>query len=511
MFKNDFENNLEYFQNMSKEDYLAGILNFIEQELFSKNLYHIYSVTSEEERKIKKESTINYIKSFYDDFLLDEFKKKPENLLNTSFFRGIYFAKENDEYARNDAMFSELCDYIFNKSLSYDELISIILNPIMSKLNNGETLSSKEFDILSNYIKNNSKGFISIDLALNMIKNHALKINHIFEEDVVKEIVRSLILDYSNTSHIKYTVEFVHVSDNFKGLSFHRINPNVIILKEALITKFISGNYVELINCFFYEMSIITNASVLEKNEISYKTLRVIMGLINERVDLDKIFVSLDYEPYSYFADLKTSAFVKTLRFYQMLGIDLFDNYIDNKIMEIPKNNEIEIYIDKKSISTDMMFTSKFKKLDKDKIQSYISKFKVLGLFYNKDGEKKRTIDLIKKYSNGEYREILGTYLCSRIIEPEEMCEDVSDLVNFKSKDEDVNRLVEKLLKYIYVDSIYYSLTSYINLNKTRSNFNAKEYLDDMIVRINCIKDTPITHRYIDKALITIEDMKQNL
>ena len=431
MFKNDFENNLEYFQNMSKEDYLSSILNFIEQELFSKNLYHIYPVTSEEERNIKKESTINYIKSFYDDFLLDEFKKKPENLLNTSFFRGIKFAKENDEYAKDDLVFSELCDYIFNKSLSYDELVSIILNPIMSKLNDGETLSSKEFDILSNYIKNNSNGFISIDLALNMIKNHALKINHIFEEDVVKEIVRSLVLDYNKSNHINCEIEFVHVSDNFKGLSSHSIKPCLIFLKEDLITKFISGNYLELINCLFYEMSIITNAIILEKNEISYKTLRVIMGLINERVDLDKIFVLPDYEPYSYFTDLKASTFIKTLRFYQMLGIDLFDNYIDNKIMEIPKNNEIETFIDKKSISKEIMFSSKFKKLDKDKIQSYISNFKVLGIIYNKDGEKKRTVDLIKKYSNGEYREIIDTYLCSRIIEPDEMCEDVSDLANF--------------------------------------------------------------------------------
>mgnify|MGYP003297403510 CR=1 FL=1 len=41
MFKNDYNNNIEYFQNRNKEEYINAILEFIEDKLFSKNIYSI--------------------------------------------------------------------------------------------------------------------------------------------------------------------------------------------------------------------------------------------------------------------------------------------------------------------------------------------------------------------------------------------------------------------------------------------------------------------------------------
>ena len=89
------------------------------------------------------------------------------------------------------------------------------------------------------------------------------------------------------------------------------------------------------------------------------------------------------------------------------------------------------------------------------------------------------------------------------------MIEDVADLSLYRPRDEDLKSFIEKELKYIYVDSFYYSLDSFLKF-KSSPKFDREEYLLDLAVKVNCLSDTPLTHRFIDEAIFTIEDMKQS-
>lgn len=505
MFKNDYENNLEYFQNRNKQEYLYSGLEFIENTLFSGNIYHIYDESTLENRN----TSLEYIRNFYDDFMLEEFKKDPENLLKTKFFRGVRYAFENDDYASKVDDFISLYDYAFKESLNYEELTSIILKPILSKLYDGSFLNLSEFDLLCDYVKNNTAGYVNMNIVTNMIKNHAFKANHIFDRDVVKELIKSTTKDYMDNYNLKCFIEFKHSEELEKGELSYKFEPNIITLDENLITSFIGGNYVELFNALFYYLSVMKQALLFKENRVDYETLKVLMNMINEKVDLEKIFIDDTYMPYSYFADLKTSAFIKVLRFYQSFGVDLFGNYADNKLSTLEITEESEC-IPKKEISLEIMFASKMSKLDTDKIKALLSAYPVLKVFYDETGARKRTIDLVKKITSDEHHELILTYLRSRIIEPEIMIEDVSDLLNYKAKNETINETITTLLKYIYVDSFNYSVNSYLLFNETKSSFDKQEYLDDLTIKINCLKDSPLSHNFIDEALFVIEEMKQN-
>ncbi len=510
MFKDDFETNAEYFQDRSKEEYITAMRNFIEEKLFSGNIYSI-SENDDIENAFKTNKVTEYITRFYDDFLLSEVKNGYENLFKVSFFKGLNHALNYDKYAKENEEFLKLYDYVFKESIDFEKSSNEILLPIKNKLNNDETLLLSEFDTLCNYTQNNIRGYIDMDIVTGMIKNHAYKRNPIFNRCVVEELTKSLASDYFAKYDIDARLEFGHYLNVLKDKAMHSLNPNIIYIDYFLIDSFIAGNFTELFNTLFYEMSIIKQSTLLAKNEINYETFKVIMNLVNEKVDLDKIFVDEEYKPYNYFSDLKASAFIKTLRFYELLGVDLFDNYNYNKTKNLSLNPPEEYIIPKKEISLEIMFQNRFSKLGCEKIKALIDKYPVISIFYDESGNKKRTIDILNKALDEKFKPVIETYIHSSIVKPDDMIDDVNDLLGVKSKNEEINSLIERILKYIYVDAFYYSLNSYIKLKIGKSSFNAEEYLDDLIIKINCIKDTPLSHRFIDEALFVIEDAKQNL
>ena len=117
---------------------------------------------------------------------------------------------------------------------------------------------------------------------------------------------------------------------------------------------------------------------------------------------------------------------------------------------------------------------------------------------------------MIKKSRVKEYEDVIKSYISSTIIDPETMIDDVSDLLNFKAKDREEEQFIVMILKYIYVDAFYYSLNSSIKMNWRKDAIVISDYLDDLSVRVNCIKDTPLSHKFIDEALFVIEEAKQN-
>ena len=127
----------------------------------------------------------------------------------------------------------------------------------------------KEFDVLCNYIKNNTKGFVSMNIVTKMLRNHAYKTNHIFDAfdayksfvlaktiplknfvfkiesgstrnsfdaEVVKSIVASTIGSYLETYGIVVQVEFLSELDR-QEMSSYTLKPKRIILDENLIDK----------------------------------------------------------------------------------------------------------------------------------------------------------------------------------------------------------------------------------------------------------------------------------
>lgn len=503
MFKDDFENNSEYFRGIEKIEYLGEMLKFIEDTLFSSNIFHIYIEPDDlESATIDK---LSYIRRFYDDFLLEAFRENPEDILKTRIFKGLEFAKNRDLYASKTTEFQKLYDYIFKTSLDYLGIVEVLTKEPLAHLLSGETLSMKEFDILTNYVKNDIQNTIDMDLVMAFLHNHAYKTNHIFDRGLTEVLVRSTILSYLDEQNIPVAIEFHNGLDSKKE-SEHSFDPNIIRIDYSLIDGFISLNYVELFEHAFLEAEYIKMYTLLKENRCDYETLKTIMNLVANKVDLDRIFIDSDYTPTELYADLKASNFVKTLRFFSLFGVNLFSGYIASKTanLEIEVDEELT---SKKEISLDQRFDCLFQK--NPKRQEIVKKYSVMRLFYNQNGTKKKTIDLIKQLKNDSTKEAIIEYLHSRIIDPISMIDDVNELDSYKPKDPFIKDFIAQELKYIYVDTFYYSLDSYMKLYRPRLDLD--EFLDDLLLKVNCIKDTPLTHRFIDEAIFTISDMKQSI
>lgn len=505
MFKNEFEENREYFQNIEKEEYLSAMIDFLEDSLFSSNMFHIYNEIEDLENYAP--ASISYIKAFYDDFLLEEFKKDSSSILKTKFFRGLEYARTKDIYACRIKAFNELYDYVFHESLDYADIVRVLTKDAISKLKSGEVLSLKDFDILCFYVKNNIAGFIDMDIVTKMLKNHAYKHNHIFDREVVEEIISSTLKSYLDSFGVKAHVVFKNGLDD--GLkSSHDYESSTIYIDYSLVDGFISLNYIELFEYAFLEAELVLNHALLAKNECTYSTLKVIMKLVVQKVDIERLFEDKNYRPIAFFQDLKASSFIKALRFFSSFGVNLFNNFIESKLKDMSFEMDEASSVSKKELVLDQQFFVLFDSYPKK--QELIKKYDVLSLLYNAKGERIRTIDLVKKLSRNEHVSFLEEYLDSRIIDPESMIDDVIDLSGYRPKDEFTKNFIEKQLKYIYVDSFFYSLDSFIKMNRGK-NFDVEEFLDDLSIRINCIKDTPFTHKFIDEALFTISDMKENI
>ena len=470
MFKNEYEENKDYFQNISKEEYLDAMLNRIEELLFKEDKLEIYNIEA--------------IKVFFDDFLCNLFKDDSLNLLKTNLFKGLNFHLSKD-YSKE---YKQLYEYIFEKT-DYIKVVNEIIKPILNKFNDKEGLNINEYNILTNYIRNNIKDYISIDVVYELLRLHAYKINHIFDREVVKIILKSIIREYTDFNiRISYTIEKTDVKSN------------TIYIDPKYIDDFIFGNYVELINELFINIEMIQDYNYLRDNKLDYNTLKCLENMIIYKVDLDRVYEDESYNPYQYFNDMKSSCFVKTMRFFSSFGVNLYNSYINNKTSKI-EFKDISDAISHKSIPLDIRF---LKAINKNNIK-YIDQYYVLSLILNPDGTRVKTIDLIKKINN-ETQEFIAEYLNKRIIEPDSIIKDVSELVNYKTAKEYNVEIIDKLIRYIYVDTFNYSLNGYIQLYKVN-----EEFLNELLFKVKCIKDVPQTHKFIDEVICEIEMVKQNL
>lgn len=507
MFKNEFDENIEYFQGIEKSVYLGAMLKFIEDALFSRNIFSIYTEVDDIDSLTR--GKLKYIKSFYDDFLLEEFKNNPECILKTSFFKGFEAAKNDDLYASKTSEFNELYDYVFNFSIDYEGIVLVLMKDIFAVLLKEEGLSIKDFQLLLDYVKNNINKRLDMNIVTSMLRNHALKKNHIFDREVSTILVSSVIVDYLESFGIEAKVVFAEGLENGE-LSCHDLVNHTITLDMSLIDGFISLNYVELFEVAFYEADVLKSAVLLKRNEKSVETLKTLMNFVVMKVDMNRIFQEENYWPSELYADMRATGFIKALRFFSSFGINLFSSYVVNKTKDIDIDYNIEIAkkVSKKEISLDQRFLVQFKKSNNK--EELIEKYEVLKTLFNKDGTRKDTIDLIKSLNKDEAKSFITEYLHSRVIEPDKMIEDANALLALKTKNLFTKEFIERELKYIYVDTFYYSLDSFIKLN-SNTKMDIDEYLDDLLVKANCIKDTPLTHRFIDEVIFTINDAKQNV
>lgn len=507
MFKNDYDSNLEYFQGHAKEEYLFSMLSFVENSLFSSNVMNIFKEPDDLEDETK--GKLCHIRRFFDDFMLEEFKKDPSAILKTKFFRGMMFAKENDLYAPRTKEFMDLYTYIFDEALDYEGIVEVLIKEPVSKLLADETLSLKEFDILCNYVKNNIYGFVPMSIVTKMLKNHAFKTNHIFDAEVIKCLVRSIAKNYLESFGMQVEVEFKSELEIEEAFSSTMIDQNTIILDEKLIDLFLSQNYTEIFTMLFYEMELLKVRFFLTKNEVNYETYKILMELVVDECDFKRLSEDPNYRPKEYLSDLKASCFIKSLRFFANLGVNLFQNYINSELSKSdisPDESFLRVY-SQKEISLEQRFDLVF--FQRGDKETLISKYAVLNCLFDHTGKRFDALVLLKKHFHTEQRNFIEEYLHSRIIDPETMIDDVVVLANYKSKNVDMTVFIEKELKYIFTDTFYYSLDSFLKL-KTTDKFDRDDYLLDLAFKINCIKDTPLTHRFIDEALFTIEEMKQN-
>jgi len=329
MFKNEYDENIEYFQGLKKDEYLYSMLKFITDKLYSGNLFQIYD-DEDVEIKLSNSPVLKYIRKFYYDFMLPLIKADEFAIFASNFYKALEYAKNNDKFV-NLTSFDELYNYIFCESINYNEITTKILLELKNKLSKGKVLLS-DFEILCNYIKNNIDGFISMDIVEYMIKNHAYKSNHIFDREVVKILVYSTAKDYLSRFEISPTIEYSEEITIAKNAKTHSVETETIYMDALLIDTFISGNYVELFNDLFYKMDLLKDNVLINRNELNIYTLYAVMNLVNQKTDMRRIFKDESYFPYQYMTDLKASCFVKTLRFYKGLGVDLFKSYIDSQI-----------------------------------------------------------------------------------------------------------------------------------------------------------------------------------
>lgn len=499
MFKNNFDENIEYFQNISKEEYLSEMLKFIEDILFSSNVYHIYSETQDLDEFAH--GKLEFIKCFYDDFLLEEFNKKPENILNTRFFKGLEFTRIHDLYANKTKEFQSLYKYVFEESIDYFGITHVLLNEPLKNLKEKRVLSMRDFGLVCNYVKNNIDGLIDMNLATSMLHNHAYKTNHIFDPSVIVEIVKSIIHDYMSKYDLELDVKFIDAIEEEENNDY---SSRTVFIDYKYIEGFISLNYVELFEEVFFKVNTKLSEILLEENQCDYKTLKNLMSLLVCKVDLNRIYKDESYKNEHFLTEAHAESFIASLKFFSSFGVNLFSSYIESKMRGLNIMDELEMIVSPKEISLDQKFDEIFKKCPNKK--RLIKEFPSLGVIYNESG-RLRLIDLIKKVNSGTNTEFIMEYLHSRIIAPEEMILDVSDLATFNTRIESIKDLIESQLKYIYVDTFYYSLNSYIKMQKLQ-NFVLGDYLDDLTIKVNCIKDTPLTHRFIDECLLIIDEVR---
>ena len=468
MFKDEYLENIDYFQHKTKEEYLDALLIELENKLF--------------EDKVLEDYNIKAIKLFFDDFLINKFKENKASIFETRLFRGLNYHLTKD-YSKE---FKELYDYIYKES-DYKNIKDELVNPIIDNMM--DNLSFSDYHILTNYIKNNTLGFIDYDLYSKVLYLHAFKTNHVFDKDVVVMLINSLVLDMTDLN--------IKIEIDEDGVDYKN---NTIHISNKLIEMFIFGNYVELISDIYYQVDIIKDYNNIKNNKIDLETLKTLENMVVCGVNLDKVFEDSKYNCIDYLNDLKASAFIKTLRLFDEIGVNLFDSYIkanSNNISEEEYTNEII----SKEISLDM----RFKKSLNEHNKKYLKEYEVLKYLFNEDGSRISAINLIKKSSKDEAMfDFVDEYLTSRIVEPEEIIKDVNEMGIYKTKDEKVNHLIEKLIKYLFVDVFHYSLDNYMKLYEKDNT-----YLEELIIKIKMINDNPLTHNFIDNSLNEIDDLSQ--
>lgn len=504
MFKDDFDANREYFQNISKDEYLFSMVEFI-----SSKFRNIEEELKEEESTAfnRFDSIIAYTRSFYDDFMLGAFEENPHLIFFTDFFKALYSTRSSGLKELNSA-FSDLFDYIF--STGYDKYCKIVMEKIYDDIK-GDCLSVKDFDILCNYVKNNIDGRVSMDIVQLMIKNHAYKTNHIFDRDVVKSLLYSVALDYMRRYRFRISLEYTDEITLSKDESNYDFDTATIYIDSLLVNTFISGNYVELFSDLFYKMDLFKDRLLYERNEKNLDTLRTLMNFVNKKVDLEKMYRDRQYRPYHYMTDLKASSFIKTLKFYRSLGVDLFSSYIDSQLKRIDFTSKKGVIHYRKEISVDILFFAKFRKFSSEKIATYLKKCRVLPIFVDEQGNRKRAIELLKRLNVSSNRELIISYLQTAIFEPSSVVEDVAELATYRSTSEEINSFVAGLLKYIFVDTFFYSLDGYIKLHSERSAFDVKAFLNELIVKIEAIKETEMTNTFKKSALKQIDEILKQI
>jgi len=502
MFKNEYDENIEYFQGLKKDEYLYSMLKFITDKLYSGNLFQIYD-DEDVEIKLSNSPVLKYIRKFYDDFMLPLIKADEFAIFASNFYKALEYAKNNDKFV-NLTSFDELYNYIFCESINYNEITTKILLELKNKLSKGKILLS-DFEILCNYIKNNIDGFISMDIVEYMIKNHAYKSNHIFDREVVKILVYSTAKDYLSRFEISPTIEYSEEITIAKNAKTHSVETETIYMDALLIDTFISGNYVELFNDLFYKMDLLKDNVLINRNELNIYTLYAVMNLVNQKTDMRRIFKDESYFPYQYMTDLKASCFVKTLRFYKGLGVDLFKSYIDSQITKIDCAYEEMLAVERKEISSEIRFATRLAKMDKTEIKWYLENFKVISYFYDDNGSRIKAIDLIKKSKNKDF---IFEYFNSSVPLPETIIDDIIDLSDYKSKSIEINNLIDRLTNYIYPDIFYYSLDGFIKINMNKSSFESGEYCNELYVKISCIKESERSKKFKSITLHIIDSMK---
>ena len=177
MFKDEYLENIDYFQHKTKEEYLDALLIELENKLF--------------EDKVLEDYNLKAIKLFFDDFLINKFKENKASIFETRLFRGLNYHLTKD-YSKE---FKELYDYIYKES-DYKNIKDELVNPIIDNMM--DNLSFSDYHILTNYIKNNTLGFIDYDLYSKVLYLHAFKTNHVFDKDVVVMLINSLVLDMTD-------------------------------------------------------------------------------------------------------------------------------------------------------------------------------------------------------------------------------------------------------------------------------------------------------------------------
>ena len=485
MFRNDFDNNINYFKDIDKEIYITELDKYICMRLSSADV-----------------SYLNYFRRFYDDFILPKIQNCSEYIFNTELFKTLKtLYKINNKLITNDSFLS-FYKYIFSSSNYFDKSDEII-NNIKSQIEIGVV----DYQILTNYIKNTCLEYIPIDICCIMLKNHIYRTNHIFDSEVVKKIVLSIANDFLRKYNIIVNIEYIDVILS-KNVRTHDIETFTIYLDSILIDTFISGNYVELLSSLFYKLTLFKDNYLTRNNVLCLDTLRAIWRFVNCKVEVDKIFIDPKYKPYEYYSEMETNAFIMTLRFLNIIDINLFDNYLNSQIRDlemshvIPKNSP-------KEIPEEMKFINRFSKMEKGKIQFLRNKYKVLQYFYGTDGRRYKVIELLNKFDN-DYKNEIFEYISLIIPEPIYLIEDVTDTVNQTFNDEEIGNFVLKMIKYIYPDIFYYSLKAYLIMSEDKISFNKSDYLDELYVRISSIKEIEETQRFLKSALNTIELMKQN-